>query len=759
MNRGGVFLKVRPFLWLLLANFVCGLFLFRGGLWGNDLLAPLDILPAACPKYHFMDPESSGIPANHMIVDQVTYDLPVQTSIYRAYRSGEIPWWDPYNWAGRPLLAEAHINGTEPIRVLSYLTLPFVWAYNWTRILNFLFSGMVMLLLLRHWRFPEMASVLLALAFEFSGGFMLFFGHPWIQTSLNYYPLMWLAWDVWFRRRAWWSLPVGTFAVAGAFNTGNLQSHAYVVLFAGAILLGYGGLSWKHWKLMLPMVAACGILGGILTLPLLTGELEFYTQNLRSAELQGEGASFVGGLFTLLTFYPWAAGDFRTLDLAKLFRAGNVGFYLYIGSAAVLFALLGAFRRITRVELSPVKRTGMWLVAIYLLIVCSPLKAMFYSRSAGLGLLGITILAAFGVDFMMNHSRPMRVWGRFTIILVVLTAVLTNVASLLVYPRYVPKVREMVQAWSQRTVSGFRHAVNLRDFQINNFSNEVSFKNPETVLACVAMLAFAGICLRPGIRQRKTAVPAVLVLNLLPVLLFAHRFIPVHSVELWHQLLEGPEQRRVAGILNPNKLRLAEFPRAAFDCVYPNALAHLFEVRTTHGYSSLWPRSFFSMTPEGIQRWMPQVADYLYISPIEGDPSGYLKKNLTPGLARFQWVGPEYRRVTVEKETMNTIELRIEEGTEAKLVRTDTYYPGWTAWIGDRQLEVQHMNPSFSTVMVPAGPQTLILRYQPTYLRLSLKLAGAGLALLVVGTLLLLRFCRPCPPAAAPTEPPPAATP
>ena len=151
------------------------------------------------------------------------------------------------------------------------------------------------------------------------------------------------------------------------------------------------------------------------------------------------------------------------------------------------------------------------------------------------------------------------------------------------------------------------------------------------------------------------------------------------------------------------------------------------------------------MTRESLQRWMPQAADYFYVSPVEGGPDGYLKKNLTPGLARFQWVGPEYRRVVVEKETMNEIDLAIDTGTEADMVRTDTYFPGWSAWIGTNQLEIRHIGPSFSSITIPAGPQKLILRYEPRYLRISLKVACAGLVLLVLGTLVLARVCRPRP--------------
>ena len=56
-----------------------------------------------------------------------------------------MPWWDPYNYGGRPLLADAHINGTDPVRCLAYWLLPFELAYNWTLIGHSLLAGISML--------------------------------------------------------------------------------------------------------------------------------------------------------------------------------------------------------------------------------------------------------------------------------------------------------------------------------------------------------------------------------------------------------------------------------------------------------------------------------------------------------------------------------------------------------------------------------------------------------------------------------------
>src|SRR5438874_261958 len=98
-------MRQRVSLFFLAAELLASWFMFRGALWGKQLLAPLDIAPAFFSKYRYIDPTSGGIPANHYIIDQLTYDLPIQATVYHAYRHGEVPWWDPYDYAGRPLLA------------------------------------------------------------------------------------------------------------------------------------------------------------------------------------------------------------------------------------------------------------------------------------------------------------------------------------------------------------------------------------------------------------------------------------------------------------------------------------------------------------------------------------------------------------------------------------------------------------------------------------------------------------------------------
>jgi hypothetical protein len=726
-------MKRNVFIGFAVANLLLCLWVFREALWGQALLAPLDILPAVASKYHFMDPASSGIPGNHYIVDQVTADLPIHYTIYNAWRNGEVPWWNPYTWAGRPLLADAHYNGADPIRTLADLTFPsFEWAYNWTKILHFIAGGLGMLLLLRHWRFSSATCVLLALTYEFAGCQVLYFAHPWIQASLNYYPLLWLVWDSGMQKTSWWRVVAASFLVAGIFYAGNLQSHSYLILFAAAFGLGYAGWSWSQWKRILPIMTVSGALGAALALPVLLGELELFSRSLRTVHSEGGSPlRILNGLASVSAVYPWAMGTFRTLDLSKMIGGDQLGFHLFVGSAGFMLAVMGSGWPAPRVELEPAKRTALGLVCIYLIIISTPLQNVLYARSAGLALPGLILLAGLGVESLGSRPEVSKRWGWFVVVMVVVVGVATNAASLLIYPRFLPKVRQMVFNQNQKTTTGFEAAHALRDFQIRNLANEVSFKNPETLVACAGLLAVAGICLYPSVRRHRLALPALLALNLAPVMMFDQQFIPVDSVVLWQRMMaDNTEQRRVAAVLADGHERLLEISPASFDRLYPLMLGHFFEVHTVHGYSSLWLRSFDSLPKEDFQKWLPQAADYIYQSDTRGLASGELKKNPNSGSARFQWVAPANRGFRIEKETLNTIRLLIESGPEADLLWTDTYYPGWTAGVKSGKVALQASEPIFSKISVPSGQQTLVLHYEPTFLRLGITLAGAALALL-----------------------------
>jgi hypothetical protein len=90
-------------------------------------------------------------------------------------------------------------------------------------------------------------------------------------------------------------------------------------------------------------------------------------------------------------------------------------------------------------------------------------------------------------------------------------------------------------------------------------------------------------------------------------------------------------------------------------------------------------------------------------------------------------------------ETLNPehIEATTYSNSDGFLVVTETFFPGWKAWVDGQEAPLWHANYLFKAVYVPAGKHTVELRYMPTDFALAARITLASL--LVVGVGLLLR--------------------
>ena len=742
-------MKSAWFFTFLLFSFGLTAAIFWKATTGASIMAPVDLAPALFSEYKFVDPSSSGIPENHYIIDQLTYDLPLQWTIYNAYRRHEIPWWDPYTYAGRPLLADAHINGTDPIRVVTYLVVPdFVLAYNFTALLKMVVSGIGMFLLLCHFRVPPLVSAGIGLAFQFSGAFAFFFGHPWIQGCFLYYPFLWIVLSSLASRLALtqnarsapplaklfasWEVPTGGILIAGIFYSGNLQSHTYVALFLLAWLVG----QWIGLRAFpsLPLfgVATMGVIGALLAAPVLLNQVEFYSLSTRP--LSGS-LSFtdcvIRGLLPMSSIFPWICGRFRTLDIGKIVELPGAGFQVYVGSALLVVALFGIFsgtvRRCNRPEWAAC--VTIWLG--FLAICFTPAIAIFYTRLAPLPVMATCVLA--GLTISNLPARPFRRTGIAIAAFGALVFATTNLGALAVYPHFKAQVRSIIEKKDALSAS-FPSAPKLRRAQLDRFEEEVGWRNPETVLAAAGIItagAWLG-CL--SFRRRKSALAGMLALNLAPLLLFASSFVPGSPRGLFERLLAGgPAQQAVIQAAAEGR-RVWEYRAGTPDAVFPNAFAHFYSIHVVEGYSALQPTSLF--------RWPVNATppDPALLADVFVEKTG-IRARSGKGTVRFA-CEPDLRDgAAVTRESLN--ELRLHNDSGSSLLRTDTWFPGWRLEGESPGIKITPRPPAFAMI---AGPKPedlrdLTLRYVPRFLSLGIALAALGTCL-SVGMAFAWRFAR-----------------
>jgi hypothetical protein len=569
----------------------------------------------------------------------------------------------------------------------------------------------------------------LALTYQFAGCFAVFFGHPWIQASFLYYPFLWIVWSAAAEEHSWRRAGIGAAICGLIFYSGNLQSHVYLLLFALCISAAYGSVDRNAFLRVVRSISFSGAVGAAFAAPVLLPQIEYYFNSVNTVH---SSWSWLAGVFSLSAIFPWMLGTFRTLDVGKAIGVNGAGFVLFVGSAAFVLAVLGCWKGETVLrEQRGAKRTALVLIALYLVVCSTPLLAILYTRIGPMAVMGLVVLAAFGLTSLREWHVPL---PKLSLIVAGVAAAIIlalNQIAFTVYPRYIDRVRTLVATRDQVNRS-FDQTPALRSFQVENFPREISVRNPETVFAFLSLIVLAIYLWRR--RPAPFTQWALLTLNFVPIILFFVRYVPNHPTLYWNRLLAGgPEQRRVAQALNPAHLRLLEEAPSFNDMLFPNNMGHLQKLHTVHGYSALQPASL-SHWP--LQRPPPPklVADFVYSSESRSE-IGRLAQISESDNSRLQCPG---REVSIARETLNTLQVSMDPGPAAALLRTDTFYPGWQLELNGAQIALKRGALPFSTIQLCANDASSIAvyRYRPSHLSATIWLSAIA-SFILIGTLVL----------------------
>ncbi|MGB7769183.1 MAG: hypothetical protein WBN22_10080 [Verrucomicrobiia bacterium] len=720
------FVSWRELLLFTLFSVACMAVVFGSVLWNATVLAPLDVPSALFSKYHWLNETQGPVPRNHYLVDCFDKEMPHQYCSYLAIQSGEFPWWDPYIDGGRPLVAEEQFSGADVVRLVLYRFLPFVPAYNLARLIPSFLLGLGAFLLLRYWGHRLWLALAMALAFQFAGAFTLYQYPICFPAALAWYAWIWLLWSCYLRSRQIFWLVMAGLLCALSMAAGNLQTHAYLIVFAACFFLGNAWVDHNSWKPALKAAVLSPLLGALLALPVLAPQVElFLLSDRRPAFAEFSTIQWFTGVASLSGFFPWAMGTFRTIDLSKLFNQTGLGFVIFIGSPALILSTMGAVNVFRRSRRTAQGCIAVLLVAFYFIVCSTPLVAIFYTRTGVLAVLGSIVLAADGLHDLWENVifRWQKKLALLAVAWVFGVLICCNVFAFFIYPHIQSRVESVVLKREKQNPA-FASAPELRQFQVRNLPREISVLNLETVIGAMGVAALLAALCGNNTLWRTRWLTLALVLNVLPELSFAEQFTVKSPVSLWQKLVAGgPEQNRVREALQGG-LRLHEVSTNSFDYLFPGADADLYEVYVTGGYTSFH-------LPDVVALWdnMPGHApayDAIYISDKHGQPAGQLEmlpRRATP--ARFQWETPSQRGARIISESLNTVTVEVDDGEPGVLWRTDRYYPGWN--LISPELETRVVDKNFLTVKVPAGRQVLVFQYRPRFLTPALLVSAATL--------------------------------
>lgn len=674
----------------------------------------------------------------------------------RALRQGELALWDPYLWAGQPLLAQFQPGVSSPLLYL-LLLLPLRDGYlrqdfvHWWFVLIHVLAGWFAYALFRELGVRRPAAVVGALLFA-TAGYNGLTDWPNLLICAIWLPLIFL----FLVRLLRGSRPLANGALAGLFlGLSWLSGHFQVPLFVSYAVGGTLAVAAlpRLRRLARPSVV------GIALVPVVAG-LVAGVQLLPSAEYGRRAIRWAGGPAASrwedhIPYYVHQDNGIKFSDLLwAVIPGGNPPMaHPYVGVVALIAALLAVSLAFHRPEVRLFSLVGLGGL-LFALSRYNPLHGTIYAlvpfaekaRSPAMALcvwaFGVASLAALGLHHALE--RPGEWWvGRAAIYALRFAGAL---GALLLLAR-------VLQPALQSEIV---------------FSDDRIFLSA-FVAACLSGVLFAWH--RGQITARSTAGLCALLMLLetgsMVGLGMAHKLDKERNKH-WTPV---PESQDIADFLRrqPQPLRVdINGDQVAFN------FGDWHGIETTSGYT---PSALESITEttwySGTARRM--IGSGYYISKERQRPEQEELFTSRTGFKIFRnpdalpraWTVHDVRRVPSFGEAaklvresqfdpavtvvltsvvaplapcggdqvhairtgVNWVTVDVTMRCRGLLVVGDVHYPGWTATANGQPMTIHAANGSIRAVELPAGTHHVQMRYRPASVYLGLALTIAGLAL------------------------------
>lgn len=712
-------------LWIASAALLAALsVLLSESLFGGAVLSQADALLAFQPWAEAAPPGYE--PENPLLLDQSIVTVPWLELASERLRAGELPLWNPYDYAGQPLLA-ALTGATFWPPHLVHALWPSRALFAWFALLHLALAGVFTLLYLRRVGVPPLYGLAGATAFALSGFNVAWLNHPHVRVALLLPFLLWCVERASergdarsaARAAAWTGLGTALALVAGHVQTALHVALAVGLYVAFRLAVPLGGVRLRTRGLA--ALAAGVALGAMLAAPQL---LPFarYLGDSRASELfarhdtvaQIEPASAATFLVAPDRFGRPDEGDYAGPHGDNLNYNELVGGF--VGRLALLLALaqvvLGRRDRRTWffAGLALLGALVAWQVPPFhdAFRALPVLRTTKLTRFLLFTAFGLSVLAALGLESIARRvaqSGRALAAGAFVVV----------AAELVAWGRgYNPAIEPALVAPTTPTIA-FLEAELARaapePYRVLGVDNTILLPNANL---------FHRIPLVSGYDSIEDDRLAELV-GLLTTDPRAELF--VKEIRWFDRPVPLASLLGVRWVLSPEPLPapLAPVhapPRPGGVVVYenPDVLPRAFAARSVVVAAERDERLALLGAPD----FAPRTAV------LEAPPEDPVLARL---VARGTAPHGEVRLVSYEPLR---IELETSFAEDGFVVVADTWAPGWVAGVDGEEREVVRVDHALRGVVVRAGERSVELRYEPFEVRLGLALAALAAVLLAL---------------------------
>ena len=699
-----------------------------------------------------------GVPVkNSLLSDTVSQFWVWRNLAIDLFRSGQSPFWNPYALSGSPLVPVFHSSFFSPFNLLFFVFDRLI-AMGLIVTLQPLLASFFMYLFLRVLKLSNLSSLFGGIIFGFSG-FML----GWLEWGNVGHTFLWLPFFLWATEKYLLEkkglfLGVLIISLGISLSAGHPQSFFYCfsVWFLYFVWRRWRQVKWKSFLLAVLISGLFCLSFSFLILP----AIESLVNSIRPLENYIAENNY--GFFPLLHVITFLAPDFFGNPATGNWWGKGFNYQEqigYFGLIPLLFATFSLF--------SKEKKNYFWKIMFlvsFLFVFKYPFGWLIYSlkipllssasasRILVINAFSGAVLASFGLEMIKKEKRavPVKIISSFWLIILGFD-IATGLSFFLV---------------TKEIKTNFYSVEALAVF--NSFANQMKTGLRNLILPtfCLFLISFLSLIYNTFNRRKVFANILILVVFLSTVgelFRFGWKYNPFVKKELYFPqtpLLEYLQknagyqriERERGEVLPPNMwIPYHLYSSSGYDPIYPLNYARFLSIL---GDSSNFSPSRYAEIDNYRSRFL-DLLGIKYVLAIKRDEhdvvsqSGKVSYKFNLDKLRKVYdsgsiavlensnafpraflvediaiMNPLKADVKIQNYESGKVEIFTDYSQSSYFVLTDTYFPGWKAFIDNLPAKIYPANGTFRAIALPAGSHVVKFVYDP----LSFKI-GKGVSL------------------------------
>jgi len=720
--------------------------------------------------------EPGAVPTKSQAFDVLRQLYPWRKLVIEAFRQGNWPLWNPYNFSGTPLLANFQSAAFYPLNLFYLLFNNFNLIWSFQVVLQPLSAALFTFLLARRLKQSWAASSLSGLVFGFGSFMTVWLEYNTIGQTILWLPLALLLLDLCLEKFNFWVASLFAFVLTFSLLAGHVQNFAFVFLACLAFFLfKFFALKKKPW-LFLPVFVLPFLFGAIQLLP----GIELIFSSARSP-LSREFLLKEALLAPWQLIFAIVPDFFGNPATRNYFLSDTyIGKVLYVGLLPFIFSLVALLNLKKRSEIF-FAVLGLFFL---LLSISSPFSGLLFSlpvlnnlsptQSLFLFQFSFALLAGFGLDKLLRAKFNLR-----NLIPLLFVASFFFVAGLiwLIRPAFLPAAflenilvvkRNLGYSALLFIFSTFLYLLLLKlrkgflkqillvvvlffvVFDLYRFFNKITPFSPSEYIFPETNVA---VFLRQQGFDRFWGYGTARIesnYNALLGLYSPEGYDPLYP-SLYGEFIRGSEDGRIkpavrsdANIVpgfgrtdltdNLSRQKVLQalsvglildrlengsdeitFPPDKFEIVWQG------DDWRVYRYKQAAPRAFLASSVSFVEDWPDFKKEFFS---FEFNPQNQV---VLRGPADVFSLGQG--KVEIVSIRNNQVVIEMEADEAGVLVLTDSYYPGWKAFVDGAEIVIKRANYALRAVAVPAGKHEVIFKYQPLSFAAGRLISGLSLGL------------------------------